>query len=248
MEKDEMRTQVRAMVDDLFNEKEESEIRKKTEAALGKSAETISNLTSTLEDKVAELSELEIKVSEGEESIQTLEKELEAARENLEKSEFLVKEKEQVLEDMNKAKIADERLIDLESAGVARVEKDVQLAKIKDMSDDEFKSYKEELVYVRTAVEAELEKANKEQLQTKKAEEEAKAAKALADKEKEKSKEKDEGLKGDTENTNTTPVNITPGQSAMAALNMEYMPDKDLMTKYAKLGEALASKWKEDSK
>ncbi|MCK4526419.1 hypothetical protein KAW18_03540 [candidate division WOR-3 bacterium] len=261
MEKDELRTQVRAMVDDLFNEKEESEIRKKTEMALGKSAETISNLTSTLEDKVVEIAELETKLSENEDSIQTLERELEATHKDLETSKSLVNEKEQVLEDMRKVKVADERMAELEAAGVARAEKEFQFTKIKEMSNEEFTSYKEELVYVRTAVEAELDKTNKE-LQAKKIEteeeiEETRKAKELqAKKTEEEIKEEghtsEEGKEDDSTGkigeTDTTPIEIPLGQSAMAALNMEYIPHKDLMTKYAKLGEALAAKWKKEDK
>jgi hypothetical protein len=247
MDREELRTQVRAMVDGLFDEKEESEIRRKTEIALEKSAETISNLTSTLEEKVAEIAEFETKVSEGIESVQSLEKELEAAREELETSKALVIEKEQVLEDMSKAKVANERMVELESAGVARAEKEAQLVKIKEMSDEEFASYKEELVDVRKAVEAELEKAAKDS-QTKKAGEDAKKAEeekaeALA---KSKAAENTEG--NEEADETTTPAKITPGQAAMASLNMEFMPNEDLMAKYAKLGEALAEKWKDDSK
>lgn len=237
MEKEELRTQVRAMVDDLFDEKEESEIRRKTEVTLGKSAETISDLTSTLEDKVAEVAKLETKVLEGEDSIQSLKKELEAAQEELETSKASVVEKEQLLEDMKKAKVADERIVELEAAGVARAEKDTQLIKVKEMSDEEFTSYKEELVCIRSAVKAELEKTNKD-LETKKAEEETKKAEEAT------KKAEEEALKTD-EGTETVPVNIAPGQAAMASLNMEYTPDDNLMAKYAKLGEALAETWKE---
>lgn len=245
MEREELRTQVRAMVDGLFDEKEESEIRRKTEIALEKSAETISNLTSTLEEKVAEIAELETKASENEKSVQSLEKELEATREELETSKALVTEKEQVLEDMQKAKVADERMVELESAGVARAEKDTQLAKVKEMSDEEFTSYKEELVGVRKAVEAELEKANSEkEAQAKKAEEDAKKSEEDKKAEEEAKKIEEETNADDT----TTPAKITPGQAAMASLNMEFMPNEDLMAKYAKLGEALAAKWKDNSK
>ena len=238
MEKEELRTQVRAMVDDLFDEKEESEIRRKTEITLGKSAETISDLTSTLEDKVAEVAKLETKVLEGEDSIQSLKKELEAAQEELETSKSSVVEKEQLLEDMKKAKVADERIVELEAAGVARAEKDTQLIKVKEMSDEEFTSYKEELVCIRSAVKAELEKTNKD-LEAKKAEEEAKKAEEAT------KKAEEEALKTTDEGTETVPVNIAPGQAAMASLNMEYTPDDNLMAKYAKLGEALAETWKE---
>jgi len=246
MEKEQMRTEVRAMVDDLFNEKEESEIRKKTEIALEKSATTISDLTSTLEEKATEMAELETKVSESEDSIQSLKKELEAAREELETSKASLESKEQELADMNKAKVADERMTELEAAGVARAEKDSQVEKIKEMSDEEFTSYQEELVYVRRAVEAELEKATKD-LEAKK-EEDAKKSEEDAKKSEEEAKNAEE-LKSEKEKkSDTEQAKITPGQAAMAALNMECTPDSNLMSKYAKLGEALAAKWKEDSK
>jgi DNA repair exonuclease SbcCD ATPase subunit len=251
MEREDMRTQVRAMVDDLFNEKEESEIRRKTEMALEKSADTISDLTATLEDKVAEMAEFETKLSESEESVQTLEKELEATQGELETSKSLLKEKEQAIEDMNKTKVADERMNELEAAGVARAEKEVQLTKVKEMSNEEFTSYKEELVCIRSAVEVELEKAN-EELKTKKAEEEAKTAEEKTKAAEKTTTKKEETATQETSEevgeVDTTPAKINPGQSAMAALNMEYMPDSDLMTKYAKLGEALAAKWKKESK
>lgn len=239
MEQEQMRAEVRKMCDDLFSEKEESKIRKKTEIALEESATTISDLTSALEDKSAEMAELETKVSESEESIQSLKKELEAAREELETSKASLESKEQELDDMNKIKIADERMAELESAGVARVEKDSQMEKIKEMSNEEFVSYQEELVYVRRAVEAELEKAAKDleakkEEDTKKAEEDAKKAEELGS---EKEKKSDEEQ-----------AKVIPGQVATAALNMESIPDSNLMAKYAKLGEALAAKWKEDSK
>lgn len=252
VEKEQLQTAVSVMVADLFNEKEESEIRRKTEVALEKSATTISDLTSTLEEKATEMVELETKVSESEESIQSLKKELEAAREELETSKASLEAKEQELTDMNKTKVADERMAELESAGVARAEKDSQMEKIKEMSDEEFTSYQEELVYVRKAVEAELEKATKDleakkEEETKKAEEDAK--KSEKDVKKEEEAKNAEELESEKEKkADTEQAKITPGQAAMAALNMEYTPDSNLMSKYAKLGEALAEKWKEESK
>ena len=246
MEKEQMRTEVRAMVDNLFSEKEESEIRKKTGIALEKSATTISDLTSTLEDKVAEMAELETKVSESEGSIQSLKKELEAAHEELETSKTSLKEKEDLIEDMDKAKAAEKRMSELESAGVARIEKSTQLEKIKEMSEEDFKSYKEELVSVREAVEKELISANKDLNDKKEKEEESKKEEALKKEETEKA-EKEKTDKTDKIDK-TEPANITPGQAAMAAMNMEYTPDSNLMSKYAKLGEALASEWKEKVK
>jgi len=243
MEKNELRTNVRAMVDDLFNEKEESKIRKKTEATLEKSATTISNLTSTLEDKNIEVAAFETKLSESAEATKILEKELEAAREELETSKSLLKDKEAALEDVIKVKVAGERMSELETSGVARAEKKIQLAKIKDMSDEEFASYKEELTCVKVAVEAALIKAN-EELQESKAKEDAKKAEEEIKKAAEK-KAKEEGST-DNKEIVTIPAKINNSQAAMASLNMEYVPDNDFMAKYAKLGEAIAADWKKE--
>lgn len=244
MERDEIRTQIRSIVDDLFSEKEESAIRKKTEATLEKSAKTISDLTSTLEDKTTECAEFESKLSDSDTEVQGLKKELEAARENLETSKTLLEDKTKELEDMEKAKVADERMTELEVAKVARSNKELQLAKIKEMSTEDFTSYKDELVEVRKAVEVELEKAK----QVTAAEAEAKAkeeaeAKAKADAKSEEGTEEDKAGKEEV-----APVLVDPVQAAKAALNMEHLPTNDIVAKYAKMGEAMAKAFKKDIK
>ena len=54
-----LEVQVAKVVADLFNEKEEAKIREKTEAELQKAASSISELTTALEDKNAEVAEME---------------------------------------------------------------------------------------------------------------------------------------------------------------------------------------------
>jgi predicted transcriptional regulator len=77
---DEKLTQeIKAMVDSFFSEKEEAEVRRKTEEALQKSADTISELTAALEDKSSESEELAAKVAELETQIAELQTGLEAA-------------------------------------------------------------------------------------------------------------------------------------------------------------------------
>ena len=175
---------------------------------------------------------------------------------------------------MKKDRAAEVRMADLEDAGVARSDRDSQVTKVREMTDEDFASYKDELVSIREAVVAELEKARNEAEANAKAEEEA-ADKAAEEakkanpfvkkedmedeeedpkKKKGKKKEKcsDEDASEDAEDSEeaseekeaTVPAHITPGQAAMASLNMEYIPSEDLMSKYAKIGEAMAEEFK----
>lgn len=264
----ELKTQVAAVVEDLFNEKEEAEIRKRTEAELQRAAEAVSGLTSSLEEKNTEVAEYEEKLSDAEARIAELESELEAARKEVETANTKLGETEKALEDMRKDRAAENRMAELEDAGVARSDRDSQVSKVREMTDDEFASYKDELVSIREAVLAELNKAREKAEADAKAEEEAakkaaEEAKKMMKKEDEdemedeedpkmkkgKKKEKcsEESEDASEEKETTVPAHITPGQAAMASLNMEYIPSEDLMSKYAKIGEAMAEEFKKKS-
>jgi len=267
----ELKTQVAAVVEDLFNEKEEAEIRKRTEAELQRAAEAVSDLTSSLEEKNTEVAEYEEKLSDAEARIAELETELEAARKEVETANTKLGETEKALEDMKKDRAAEARMAELEDAGVARSDRDSQVTKVREMTDEDFASYKDELVSIREAVVAELEKARKNAEADAKAEEEAaikaaEEAKKMMKKEEEMEDEEDPKMKkgkkkekcseddtsGDSEEASgekktTVPAHITPGQAAMASLNMEYIPSEDLMSKYAKIGEAMAEEFKKKS-
>ncbi len=250
MEKKELYEQVAKVVEDLFNDKEEAKIRERTEAELQKAASSISDLTSALEEKNAEVVEYEEKVSESTSRIQELESELEAAKTGLETANEKFSTSEQALEDMKKDRAAELRIAELEDAGVARSDRDSQINKVREMTEEDFASYKDELVSIREAVVAELKNTRKQVDADAKAEEEAaeEAAKTEAEEKKEekaeKAEEKKEEEASEEEKETTEPAEITPGQAAMASLNMEYMPSEDLMGKYAKLGEAMAKRWK----
>lgn len=273
MEKDEMKVQVAALVADLFDEKEEAEIRKRTEAELEKAASAISNLTTALEEKNTEAAEMEEKLTASDTRVKELESELEAAKKELEEASAKLGEKEKILEDMKKDRAAETRMAALEDAGVARSDRESQMIKVREMSDEDFASYKDELVSIREAVVAELEKAREDKAKADAKEAvEAKDAEDVAAKKEEKMEEDEEDedkkkmpfVKKDKkekcaeekeEATETTevaedaskkvaPAQITPGQAAMASLNMEYLPSEDLKKKYAKLGEAMALRFK----
>ena len=272
IEKKELEAQVAAVVANLFNEKEEAEIRKGTEAELQKAAASISELTKALESKNSEVSEYETKLSETEVRITELSSELEAAKKELDTANTKLAETVTTLENINKDRAAEQRMAELESAGVIRSDRDSQTSKVREMTEEDFASYKDELVSIRQAVVAELEKARDKVEADAKAEEDA-AKKAAEDKKKgappwvdeeeedpktgkkkkkaavEESSEEDKEKASDTleiEGEKTAPAQISMGDVAKASLNLEYLPNKDIVAKYQEMGKAMADKWKKN--
>lgn len=159
MEDKDLTKEVTKIVDNLFSDKEEAEIRKRTEVALKESADTIISLTSELESKNTEVVELGSKLSDKDNEIQVIKSELEAARKELEVANEDLAKSKQELEGIVKDRAAEKRMAELIGAGVASSDKENQMNKVRDFSDEEFASYRDELVSLREAVKAELEKA-----------------------------------------------------------------------------------------
>ena len=233
---DKLRKDVEAVVAKIFSEKEEVEIRRQTEDALSRSATTIEELTSALEAKNSEVEDFEEKLTESEDKANNLQTELEAAQEKIEEANQKLEESEKALEEIKKDRAAELRMRELEEAGIVS-DKEAQSTKVREMSDDEFASYKDELVSIREAVIAELSKAkdgetDEEKAAREKQEQEDAAAAEAEDAEAEDAEE---------DGSDTPPANIDPGQAIQAALNMEIFPDKDLVAKYNEMGKAMAS-------
>jgi hypothetical protein len=235
MDKNELKNQVRQVVDELFSAKEEAEIRKNTEAALEESANTIRDLTTALEDKDTEVAELKEKISTTESVVEELKSQLEAAKKDSEdkdpKLESALKNKDEEITKMKEShkeeiaaitcKLAELsakiRMAELEEAGVINSDKESQEEKVKAMTDEEFASYKAELSSIREAVIKELEKSAK--------------------KEKEKDKEKDKEKEDDEEDEKKKKEKKTK-----ASLNLEISKD-DVVDRYNELGKAMASRF-----
>ncbi len=188
MDKKDIDVQVAALVESLFNEKEEAEIRKKTEVELQKAAASITDLTAALELKNTEVAEYEVKLTESETRVTELSSELEAAKKELETANTKLAETVATLENITKDRAAEKRMAELESAGVIRADRDSQMAKVREMTEEDFASYKDELVSIRQAVVAELDKAREKAEADAKAEEEA-AKKAAEEEAKKKADE-----------------------------------------------------------
>jgi len=243
---EELKKDVEAMVTEIFSQKEEAEQRAETEKALQKSADTISDLTTALEGKNAADQEIATELNDLKTKVDELTSELEAAKTLADESATKLADSEKVIEDMKKDKAAELRMIDLAGAGVALSDKDAQMAKVRDMEDEEFGSYKKELVSLRSAVEAELAKAAPaEETQEEVAVEEVEEEVAAEETEEETAEETEEETEEETAEE-TPPANVDPNLAVAAAMNMEVMPSDNILAKYAKLGKAMAERMNKD--
>jgi len=252
---EELKKSVEAAVAEIFSQKEEAEQRAETEKALQKSADKITQLTEALEGKNADSEEVANQVTELEAKIEELTSELEAAKTEAEESATKLAESENVIEEMKKDKAAELRMAELAEAGVALSDKDAQTAKVREMEDEEFGSYKEELVSLRSAVKAELAKAEETEEETASEEEtqeeevaEEETAEAEEEEEVANEEESEEASEEEEEvaEEETPPANVDPDTAVAAAMNMEVTPSDDVLAKYAKLGNAMADRMKND--
>jgi len=245
---EELKKDVEVMVSEIFSQKEEAEQRAETEKALQKSADTITELTEALEGKNAADQEVATQINDLETKVTELTSELEAAKKEAEESADKLAESENVIEGMRKDKAAELRMAELVKAGVALSDKDAQTAKVRDMEDEEFGSYKEELVSLRSAVEAELAKADpKGEAASKEETQEEVSAEEKAEEEEVAEEENSEEEEASEENEETPPANVDPDTAVAAAMNMEVKPSDNVLAKYAKLGEEMATRMNNDN-
>ncbi len=241
-----LRKDVEAVVAKIFSEQEEAEIRKQTEKALNKSATTIEELTSALEAKNSEFEELEAKFSESEDKANSLQTELEAAQDKIEEANKKSTEAENALEEIKKDRATELRVKELEQAGVVS-DKEAQSTKVREMSDEDFTSYKDELVSIREAVIAELSKAGEtEEEKAAREKQEQEDADAAAAEEAAAADAAAAAAAAEKDGTQTPPANIDPGSAISAALNLEIFPSKDMVTKYQEMGTAMAKMYEKE--
>jgi hypothetical protein len=243
---EELKKDVEVMVTEIFSQKEEAEQRAETEKALQKSADAISQLTEALEGKNVESEEVATQITDLESKIEELNSELEAAKNEAKESADKLAESENAIEEMRKDKAAELRMAELVKSGVALSDKDAQTVKVRGMEDEEFGSYKEELVSLRSAVEAELAKAKPEEeiASEEETQEEVVIVEEVAEVEEE---EEVEEVASDEEEGEILPVNVDPDTAVAAAMNLEVKPSDNVLAKYAKLGDALAKRMNNDN-
>jgi hypothetical protein len=242
---EELKRDVEKLVSEIFSQKEEAEQRAETEKALNKSAEAIVQLTEDLEAKNTELSEMAGTVETFESKIDELTSELEAAKKETEETAGKLTEAENTIEEMKKDKAAEVRMAELVDTGIALSDKAAQVAKIRDMSDEDFTSYKNELAALRAAVEAELAKKSKD-TEPVVADGSAADTATVTDGDVDVDVDTDTATVDDGDD-DLAPANVDPDVTATAAMNLEvnYSND-DFLSKYAALGKALAEKIKNE--
>jgi hypothetical protein len=285
---DQLTTNVEVIVDEIFKKKEEAEMKKETEAALNAAAATITELNASLEAKDTEhkaeveslqesIASLETQLNEVAEAKKALEDEKADFDEEKEKLTKRAEAAEEELDNMKKDQMAADRMEALKTAGVASTDSEAQRIKVREMTDEDFASYKDELVSVRSYVIKELEDAGNSVDDP----EEAKKEEAKKKEEAEKKKEllatrlaelKEAGAEitdeeeiakiqdmtdEDFESYKDEAVaslsysdddSIDPMKAIAAALNMEAEPAKDILNKYRELGAQMAENIKSKQK
>lgn len=234
-----------AIVEQVFSKKEEASQKQAMQDALTESATTIESLTTELETLQSEfeaaknVSDEELVTKET--KISDLTTELEAAQKKSEELETELASVKEEIDNMKKDKVAEARMNELEEAKVifsTDVEK--QFAKVREMSDEDFESYKTERVELRAAVAKELAEQQ----------EEAQETQATTENETEEASEETVGTEeasNDDDAVVTPPPNVGPGQAMAAAMNFETRPSDDMVKKYAELGNAMAAAFKAKS-
>jgi len=265
---DKLTQDIRAEVDNIFKQKEEVAMRKQTEEALNKSAEKINELVASLEAKDEELSASVSKLEELEETVSELstankdfEKNLEKATSDFEaeKEELTTRAEtaEKELEDMKKDQLAQARFEELKSEGVAATDEKAvedQVAKIREMEDENFEAYKAERVELRKSVIAELEASSEEETAEEETEEEETASEEETSEEETEEEEtaSEEETEAELEDEEEAAADsedpIEPMKAMAALLNMEVAPGKDMLNKYKDLGKAMAKKYEKEEK
>jgi chromosome segregation ATPase len=233
---DQLKKDIEAVVAEIFSQKEEADKKVRTEEALQKAAATISELTEALEKKNTQEAEMASKVAGLESTVSDLNSKLEAAQKEIADSNSKLAESEKNITEMKKDRATELRMKDLVESGIALANVEAQTVKVREMTDEEFAAYKEELVSLRKAVEEELSKAAKaaEEQAAKEQEEKEKAAAAA--------KEEEEKKAAESANAVTPPPEVKKEDAAKAALNLEITKKDDILTKYAEMGKAMATR------
>ncbi len=158
MNTEQFNTAVQAEVEKILSSREESQAREEAETALTEAKETFETLRASLEAKDAKLTEYEEALAvlddgsaptdsevAANEKIVELEKDLEEWKQRAEVAQA-------ALDTLAREEMAAGRMAELDESGVSLDEEaaQAQYAKVRDMSDEDFASYKSELVALKS--------------------------------------------------------------------------------------------------
>jgi len=234
---DKLKKDIEAVVVTIFSKQEEAAKMQATEDALNEAASRIAVLDESVVAKSSEIEELTSSLADMTTTKDTELAEsaalLETANTDRDAATAKLAEVETAFAELKKDILVKERLVELSEAKVAiKADLDSQIAKIKDMDDEEFSSYKTDRVELRESVMKELEA-------TQTATDEAAVVAAT----------EEVAVVGEEEvvvdgGVVTPQAEIKPDLSATAALNFESEVGS-ISKKYAELGKAMAASIKE---
>jgi len=221
---DKLKDQIESIVTAIFASKEEDTKRKKTEDALHASADKLAAMKESLEvatqtnstqlETISTLEEqVKLLMAEKASLEETFNKDLEAATAAKLTLETEFEKLNIEYSTLKTELLADKRMEELNKVGVVRENASVQRDRVKNMTEEDFAAYQEELVAIKKQVLATL-------------------ASVKAD---------DTSSVDDMSNNQfVPPANVDTAKSTQAALNLEMTPSTDLISKYRDLGQALA--------
>lgn len=243
---DKLVQEVKTIVDEIFKQQEEAAMRKETEEALIQSAEKIEELTASLEAKDAEIAKLSASIEELKKTITELTDKVnelheEKASFESEKEELIKKaeEAEKELENIKKEQLAMarfEELVDEKVAASTDDTKKAQLNKLKEMTDEEFAAYKQERIELRDQLLAQLEQNVTDNTNRNV------SASDIDD------STVNDGNSGIDEDDDVDTASYDSMHAVASLLNLNTMPNSDMLSKYRQLGEALAQRINKNSK
>ena len=216
------RDQVKALVQEILAAREEAELQNSVEELLKKATDTIEQLTASLEAKDVDIDDKDGEIASMKEELETLKAQIEEKDQKLADLTSSLEEAHNTLAEIEKDRVAAERMTQLEEAKVARSgeARELQLAKVREMSTEDFEEYSVELVSMREALLEEIKGAsNEEGNETEPVTENAEVEDGEVD---------------------VAPAEIAEKESVDAALNLETASTETLRDKYQKMGQALA--------
>ena len=171
--KDEFNAAVQAEVERLLSSREESQAREEAETALKEAKETFETLRASIETKDAKITEYEEALAAFDDDSTTTDSEV-AANERIVELEKQLEEWKQAadvaqaaLDTLAREETAAGRMAELAESGVSLDDEaaKAQYAKIRDMSDEDFASYKSELVALKNKYASPSEEEGDEQIE-----------------------------------------------------------------------------------
>jgi len=209
---------IKALVQSIFDEKEEVGVREAAEKALIEAHDTINSLTESIEAKDSEIGELQAKVTElSDAGGCDHASEIEALNGKLEEATNRAEEAEKNLEDLKHMSVASDRAKELVSDGLAgSYEKAFE--SVVGMSDEEYSSYKSRLLELRDTLVENLKK--------------------LAE-----ASDEEDTPAGEGEDVSSIPAADVSEGKETAAVSSE-LSSESVHEKYQAMGEALAERQK----